>query len=119
VGLVALAAFFAGRPAHAQYMPPQVSPYGTNGASPYLNLLRGGNPAVNYMGLVQPQIQAQQQFGMLQQQQQQLARQYQSVVAPPTNQAQVNTGHQTRFMQYNQYFNTTGFTRPAATFGKR
>ncbi len=117
VALAALAAFFAGRPAQAQYVAPQVSPYGTGGISPYLNLLRSGNPAVNYYGLVAPQIQAQTQIGQLQQQQQQLAQQ-QSVVAPPTNRAPVTTGHQTRFMQYNQYFNTTGTIR-APNFGRR
>jgi hypothetical protein len=115
--LVALAAFCAGRPAQAQYVPPQVSPYGTGGISPYLNLLRPGNPAVNFYGLVAPQIQQQAQIGLLQQQTQQLA-QRQSVVAPPTNQAQVTTGHQTRFMQYNQYFNSTGTIR-APNFGRR
>jgi hypothetical protein len=37
--------------------------------SPYLNLLNGGNPALNYFGLVVPQMQMQQQLGQLQQQQ--------------------------------------------------
>jgi len=36
--------------------------------SPYLNLLNGGNPALNYYGLVLPQQQFQQQAGLLQQQ---------------------------------------------------
>ena len=36
--------------------------------SPYLNLLNGGNPALNYFGIVQPQIQMQQQLGQIQQQ---------------------------------------------------
>src|SRR5262245_42987187 len=107
VALAVAAALSAGRPAQAQYVPPQASPYGTAGSSPYQIRLRGGNTAADNYCLVQPQIKAQQQIGLLQQQTQQLARQ-QSVVAPPTNQAQSTTGHQTRFMQYNQYFNTTG-----------
>ncbi len=112
VALVALAVCFAARPVHAQaYVPPQVGPYGSGGMSPYLNMLRPGNPAVNYYGLVQPQIQATQQFGLLQQQTQQLARTQASLVAPPTNQAQVATGHTTRFMQYGNYFMTTGIGR--------
>jgi hypothetical protein len=37
--------------------------------SPYLNLLnRGGNPGLNYLGIVRPQQQLQQQFNQLQQQ---------------------------------------------------
>ena len=37
--------------------------------SPYLNLLnRGGNPGLNYLGIVRPQQQMQQQFNQLQQQ---------------------------------------------------
>jgi hypothetical protein len=122
--VAALLALGAGGQLHAQvYQPPRVSPYGTGGFSPYLNLLRPGNPAVNYYGLVVPQIQASNQIAQLQQQ---VARQgQQSLVAPPTNQAPVETGHTTRFMQYNQYFNTTSQQRPAgapvppATFGRR
>jgi hypothetical protein len=134
VALVALAVCFAARPVHAQtYVPPQIGPYGTGQMSPFLNMLRPGNPAVNYYGLVTPQIQANQQFGLLQQQTQQLTRVQQSLVAPPTNQAQVVTGHTTRFMQYGHYFQTTGVGRqgnhpqagnqqgftPPATFGQR
>ncbi len=37
--------------------------------SPYLNLARGGtNPGINYLGVVRPQMQLQQQYGLLQQQ---------------------------------------------------
>src|SRR5215203_848978 len=32
------------------------------GLSPYLNLNRGGNPAINYYGLVRPQIAAERAF---------------------------------------------------------
>jgi hypothetical protein len=106
------------------YVPPRVSPFGNGGISPYLNLLRGGNPAVNYYGLVRPEIQAR---TSIQQLQTEVARQQASTVAPPTNQALIDTGHPPRFMQYNQYFNTTAAPRPQAgsgpaqpaTFGRR
>jgi hypothetical protein len=52
--------------AAAQPQPPAVA---RPTFSPYLNLLRrGSNPAVNYYGLVQPQVRFQQQFGLLQRQ---------------------------------------------------
>ena len=42
-------------------------PAGRPGFSPYLNLLRQGNPAyLNYYGLVRPQMQNQEAFGSLQ-----------------------------------------------------
>lgn len=48
--------------------------------SPYLNLLRGGvNPAVNYYGLVRPQIAFQQQSFLLQQQVNQNAQSLQTL----------------------------------------
>jgi hypothetical protein len=123
VALAAMLALCASRPAYAQtYVQPRVSPYSTPGFSPYLNLLRGGNQAVNYYGLVLPEIKA---MNSIQQLQEQVARPQQTVVAPPTNRAQSETGHVTRFMQYGQYFNTTsnhqqpGATPPAAAFGRR
>jgi len=46
-------------------------PVGPPVVSPYLNLLNGGgNPALNYFGIVVPQMQMQQQLTQLQQQQQ-------------------------------------------------
>jgi hypothetical protein len=115
----------AGSSAPAQtYVPPRVSPYANGGISPYVNLLRGGNPAINYYGLVLPEIQAQ---NSIQQLQTEVARQQATVVAPPTNQALSDTGHTTRFMQYTQYFNTTannhqqpgGTATPATASGRR
>jgi hypothetical protein len=118
----AVVVFATAQAAQAQYVPPRVSPYMNNGVSPYVNLLRGGNPAVNYYGLVRPELQGQM---AIQQLQEQVARPQLSVVAPPTNQVQSVTGHTTRFMQYGQYFNTmaaphpTGQPAPTATFGRR
>jgi hypothetical protein len=103
VALAAVLALCAGPTAQAQtYVPPQVSPYQT-GFAPYLNLLRGGNQAINYYGLVRPEIQGMNAIGQLQQQ---VARTTTSVVGQPTNRPEVETGHVTRFMQYSQYFNT-------------
>ena len=52
----------------AQPVPP-VGPAQRPTFSPYLNLLnRGGNPGLNYLGIVRPQMQLQQQFNQLQQQ---------------------------------------------------
>jgi hypothetical protein len=91
-----------------QYLPPQVSPYGNQVYSPYINLLRNsngrGNPAVNYMGIVQPQMEAQTTFQQLQGQIT-TGRQTLPGVAPPRNNGVTDTGYSAaRFMQYNQYF---------------
>jgi hypothetical protein len=60
----------------AQYGLPGMpqNPYIRPPVSPYLNLTRGGNPAVNYFGLVQPQLQTTEQLQMLQMQQAQMAQ---------------------------------------------
>jgi hypothetical protein len=50
------------------YVRPQVNPIRRPTLSPYLNLARGGNPAITYYGLVRPQFEAQAQFSQLQQQ---------------------------------------------------
>ncbi len=93
---------------HAQqYLQPQISPYGDQINMPMVNLLRNrngvGNPAVNYMGIVQPQMQAQTTFQALQNQI--ITRQTLPGVAPPRNTGVSDTGYSAaRFMQYNQYF---------------
>jgi hypothetical protein len=90
-----------------------------------LNLLRGGNQALNYYGLVLPEIQARSSIEQLQVE---VARQQATVVAPPTNLAPSDTGHTTRFLQYGQYFNTTAARAqqqpgapppPRTVFGRR
>src|SRR4051812_43208276 len=55
----------AGSTAHAQYVPSGVPTYGggSQSAMSYINLLQPNvNPAVTYMGIVQPQLQAQANF---------------------------------------------------------
>jgi hypothetical protein len=67
----ALAALLLAAPLFAQPQVP-VGPAQRPTFSPYLNLLnRGNNPGLNYLGIVRPQMQLQQQFNQLQQQQNQ------------------------------------------------
>jgi hypothetical protein len=63
LGLLATAS-----PGHAQftYIPPATSPFYRPPVSPYLNLALPGNSALNYFGLVQPQIQTANQLQILQ-----------------------------------------------------
>jgi hypothetical protein len=71
--------------------------------SPYLNLTRpGGTPAMNYYGLVRPEVEARNAYLGLQQQvnvlQQQVATQGPESGALPT------TGYPIRFLDYSSYF---------------
>jgi hypothetical protein len=96
------------------------------GASPYLNLLRGGNPAVNYYGLVRPQQYFQ---GALQN----LQAQQLTAAAPPAQPEGAElpaTGVPAGFMTHSVYFmnlgatgmgsgmtpGRTGTSRPAVSF---
>ena len=125
-----LGALVAVSSAHAQYMPSQMMGYGGQAYSPYVNLLqRNVNPAVQYMGIVQPQLQAQSNFQQLQNQID-LTRTMPGGVAPPRNSGISDTGSApARFMQYRQFFNTmSGQNRPnyqtqpgslSASYGRR
>jgi hypothetical protein len=68
-GLGAAVALSAGaaRAQFGYYSPPQTSPF-PRADQPLLNLARGGNPAINYYGLVRPQLEFQQSIYGLQQQ---------------------------------------------------
>jgi hypothetical protein len=95
---------FATTPAaRAQYL----QPYGGQSYNPMVNLMqRNVNPAVQYMGIVQPQLQAQANFQQLQSDIN-LTRAMPGGVAPPRNSGIADTGSApARFMQYRQYFNT-------------
>ena len=100
--------------ARAQYMPPQMSSYGGQSSMPYVNLLqRNVNPAVTYMGIVQPQLQAQSNFQHLQNEIN-LTRTMPGGVAPPRNTGISDTGSApARFMQFHQYYNTMANSRRA------
>ena len=72
--------------------------------SPYLNIMRGGDPAINYYGLVRPQVAFSRAFQALDN----------NVVAL---QADVNqpsqTGQRSSFMTQGRYFMNTGTGGPA------
>jgi hypothetical protein len=89
---------------HALAQPPFTRPTVT----PYINLLRRGNtPALNYYGLVRPEIQARQAIQLQQQQldlnQAQLNQLQQGQAQP---QGIRTTGHQTGFLTHNRFFLT-------------
>jgi len=86
------------------YQPPQVSPGPS--FSPYLNMIRN-NPAVNYFGIVQPQMST---TGTLQQMQQDIRfgqtgnmSQY-GMTSQAMNNNQMTTGHPIMFGYTAQYF---------------
>jgi hypothetical protein len=102
---VALAGGLGARPALAQYPlgPRPLNPYGPPGYSPYLNLLRRGNPTfVNYYGLVRPELDLRYTAGSLQQQVNNVGAQAnantQAIAGLP------ETGHTTAFMNYSHFF---------------
>lgn len=112
--LLTLLAPALARPALAQaVVQPQVNPFVRPAISPYLNLFRSGNPAVNYYGLVRPQVQFQNSLQQLQQQEQPFATfgfyQQPGVATLPT------TGHATRFFNTSHYFFNQGGGVQSAT----
>jgi hypothetical protein len=101
--------------AQFQYVQPQTNPYNQPAVSPFLNLRRGGNAAVNYFALVQPQLQTQQALQTLGQQQDYLQQQYAaSMNAPP---AAFISGHPTYFRNYSHYFPQMGGGVGGSPFG--
>jgi hypothetical protein len=102
--LLALAAMFAPGVARAQ-VPSYGRPlpgYTSPAVSPYLNLLRrGSDPAINYYGIVRPQIDFRSSIAGLQQQviglDTTVDQQGQAAALGPT-------GHPVTFMNYSHYF---------------
>jgi hypothetical protein len=87
-------AFFAAV-SQAQYQSPAYSPY--------LNLLRSGNPAYNYYGLVRPQIATANAFQALGN------NQYSQNVGPSMNANQpLQTGNRSTFMTHTRFFLNQG-----------
>lgn len=78
----------------------QVNPITRPTVSPYLNLFRGGNPAVNYYDLVRPQ----QQFANSLQQLQQQAAPVVPLTAETVQGIPV-TGHTAVFMNFSRFYN--------------
>jgi hypothetical protein len=94
-------------PAQAQvsYQRPQLGPSNRPTISPYLNLARGGNTAINYYGVVRPQ---QETARSLQNIQQQL--QFGQSTPPASEEAgstRFLTGHPTQFGNLGHYFPNT------------
>jgi hypothetical protein len=107
LALVTLALSAAAYPAFAQPQP-GVSPGGMRPTySPYLNFGRGGNPALNYFGLVRPEQQLRQQANTIQQQVTANARAIQSVgdTAASGDSALPVTGRGATFNFTSHYFN--------------
>lgn len=114
--------------AQAQMYQPQYAPMAGNSAMSYINLLQpNSNPAFTYLGIVQPQFQAQATF---QQIQSEIHRTPPGFIGPPRNSGIDDTGYApARFMQYYQYFGTLTGPRNlnyqitpgtnAATYGRR
>lgn len=95
----------------AQPQAPQGSPANAPAFSPYLNLLRPtGSTALNYFGIVQPQLQFQQQFNQLQQQNQQFGQQLNNIQSYDQQLQQQFlfplTGHAATFNNTGHYFNS-------------
>jgi hypothetical protein len=117
--------------AQFQYFQPQTAPFSQPPVSPYLNMFRGGNPGINYYGLVKPQVQAAQTFQQLQLQQQVQAQQVQqaasqqAIALSPTAQAGPLpvTGHPAYFNGTARFFGSvpgqTGLPTTRGTFGRR
>lgn len=77
--------------------------------SPYLNLLRGGSPTLNYFGIVRPEVQFGQAIGGLQNSvtanQQAIGGLENEVEGVPI------TGHPTQFLNYGGYFGAYSLNR--------
>jgi hypothetical protein len=90
------------------------NPYVRPPVSPYLNLNRDGVPAINYFGLVRPQMQTAQQLQTLQMQQAQMAQL--GFAGDETTGATglAMTGHNAQFFNYSHYYGAPGGgVRPA------
>lgn len=111
--LIALIAALAAGAVQAQppAVQPPTAPYTAPVVNPYLNLLNRGNPAINYYGIVRPQIQQSQQlqmlqFGLARTAQEAATAEQTATTAPGASAALPDTGHVAGFMTYTKYFNT-------------
>lgn len=78
--------------------------YSTPRYSPYLNLARGGNPGLNYYGLVRPEVDFRNAGVRIQQEITQLQTAQSSVVSGEVNPNLPTTGHQASFMNYSHFY---------------
>jgi hypothetical protein len=116
------------QPQIGSYIPPVVNP--RPAISPYLNLNRTLNPAINYYGIVRPQIENHQAITQLQQQVQTTQTQIQNQTGQTGLMGQdemLPTGRTGGYFNYSHYFpiysrnagNTGGTATPAATGVRR
>jgi hypothetical protein len=96
--------------AFAQYYPGyqrnQGAPFNRPTVSPFLNLFNGGtNPAINYYGIIRPQIDTR---NSLMQLQQQINMGDQSTADLTTSLGVLTTGHPSFFLNHRRYFQTVG-----------
>jgi hypothetical protein len=102
------------------YSKPPTSPFNQPTVSPYLNMARGGNAAINYNTLVRPQIDTgraiQQLQSQVSQDQQVLIGQFS---AAPTgydaSAALPLTGHPVQFMNYAHYYTPAAGNKPGSS----
>ncbi len=86
-------------------VPPSLNPSRRPAVSPYINLLRqGSDPAVNYYGIVRPDITFRSSINQLQQQEAVLTQGQQDL----TTAVLPATGHATGFLTQSKYFQTKG-----------
>jgi hypothetical protein len=108
---------------HAQlgpYTPPQMNnPYARPTISPYLNLVRPAPVALNYYGLVRPQIQTSKALQAFQQELVTVAGGLNQAVEQPSSLMNnlPTTGHTTSFYNYGTYFPSGVGSRPNALGG--
>ena len=112
-GLLALAASAGAQgpavtPTQGPYVQPQVNPFPRPTVSPYLNLFRGGNPAINYHNLIRPQLEVQSSLRVLETQTDLLG-----LTITETQPITGITGASSQFMTHRRYFFNLG-TRSAA-----
>jgi hypothetical protein len=107
--LVLLGAFIVAGPGDSRAQPPTpVGPVRPPAFSPYLNMLRSGTPAINYYGLVRPEIQFRQSINNLATDvaaNQQAIGQFNTALGVTRG-----TGHPTQFMNLGGYFMNSGPT---------
>ena len=113
--MIAFAQGIHAQPQIGSYSPPVVNPHPIT--SPYLNLNRTGtNAAVNYYGIVRPQIQSHQAIQNLQNQVQTTQTQVQNQAGALSNEEMAPTGRMTGgYLNYSHYFPI--FSRGAGNSG--
>src|SRR5689334_21982830 len=93
--------------AQAPINPRGVPGYNTPAVSPYINLLRTGSPqAVNYYGIVRPEIQFRNSLQNLQQQVTDIGTA--TAETGTTSAAPPPTGHAVSFLNYSHYYGGLG-----------